>query len=322
MGWVPTFEIPTRLFIALLIPLFVALYIWAMKRRGRGGMRFTNTSMLGAVVKPQRQWRRHVAVALSMLSLAALTIAFAKPFAEAKVPVERATVVVAIDVSQSMGATDVDPNRLDAAKQGAKEFIDAMPQGYNVAIVSMSNNPALRFQPGPDRGAAKRVIDTLQLQDGTAIGESIALGIDALRQAPGADAKDPNAVAPGAIVLLSDGESNSGRPALQGADLAKEVGVPVHTIAYGTPTGFVDLDGERHQVAVNAEQLKQVAEITGGTAYRAESAGQLKDVYGRIGSEVGYREEETEVTAQYVGWSFGFAVAASLAAISLAVRWP
>lgn len=318
----PSFELPYRLFILLLLPVLITLYILAMRRRGRGGMRFTNTSMLAAVMKPQRQWRRHVAVALSLLSFTALSIAFAKPFAEGRVPVERATIVVVVDTSQSMGATDIEPDRLTAAKEGAKTFIDEIPPNFNVAVVEMSGNPGLRFQPGTDRAAAKNVIDSLEMRDGTAIGESIAIGIQALKNAPGGEEDNPDDVAPGAIVLLSDGESNIGRPALQGAQLAKDAEVPVHTIAYGTATGFVDLDGQRFQVAVDEEQLKGVADTSGGDFYEAESAGKLKDVYSKIGSEVGYRTEETEVTATYVGWSFGFALAATLAAISLAVRWP
>lgn len=323
MGWFPTFELPGRLLWLLVIPLLVTLYILAMRRRGRQGMRFTNTSMLAAVMRPQKQWRRHLAVALSMLSLAALTIAFAKPSAEAKVPVERATVVVVIDTSQSMGATDVEPNRLDAAKAGAIDFVESMPPNMNVAVVEMAGNSGTRFAPSPDRAGATRVIDALDLKDGTAVGEAIALSLDALRRVPGGDeGEQAEEIAPGAIVLLSDGESNSGRPALQGADLAKEAGIPVHTIAYGTQTGFVDLDGERHQVAVNKEELEQVAQTTEGKSYEAADAKQLGSVFDQIGSEVGHRTEEVEVTAQYVGWSFGFAVLAALAAISLAVRWP
>lgn len=322
MGWFPTFELPGRLLWLLVIPLLVTLYIIAMRRRGRRGMRFTNTSMLAAVMRPQKQWRRHLAVALSMLSLAALTIAFAKPSAEARVPVERATVVVVIDTSQSMGATDVEPNRLDAAKTAATDFVESMPPNMNVAVVEMAGNSGIRFSADTDRAAATRVIDALKLKDGTAVGEAIALGLDALRRVPGGDGEQSEDIAPGAIVLLSDGESNSGRPALQGADLAKEAGVPVHTIAYGTQTGFVDLDGERHQVAVNKEELEQVAQTTEGKSYEAVDAKQLDAVFDEIGSEVGHRTEEVEVTAQYVGWGFGFAVLAALAAISLAVRWP
>lgn len=317
----PTFELPGRLLLLLLVPVFIALYILAMRRRGRLGMRFTNTSMLAAVVRPQSQWRRHLAVALSMLSLVALTVAFAKPSAEAKVPRERATVVLVIDVSQSMAATDVDPNRLDAAKTAAQGFVDDVPQGYNIAVVAMSGNAGIRLQPNGDKAAVKQAISSLRLEDGTAVGESIALGLEALRNAP-EDPAHPDEPAPGAIVMLSDGESTIGRPAVQGADEAKQHQIPVYTIAYGTPTGYVDLDGERHPVPVNKEELAEVAEISGGEAFAASNAKQLASVYGKIGSSVGYETKQTEVTAQYVGYSFAFGLLAALAAISLAVRWP
>lgn len=322
LDWIPnSLEHPERLFWLLLIPLFIALYVLAQRRRGRQGMRFTNTSMLSKVVRSQSQWRRHLAVGLSMLSLAALTIAFTQPMNEARVPRERATVVVVIDVSQSMAATDVDPTRLDAAKESAQAFVEQMPPEYNVALVSMSGSSSIRLPPTTDRTAALQQIDALALEDGTAMGEAIALSLEAIAMAP-EDPNDPENVAPGTIVLLGDGVSNIGRPAVQGAQAARDAEVPIHTIAYGTQTGFVELDGQRYKAAVDEDQMREVAEITEGEMHTAASAGKLDSVYQDIGSEIGYELEETEVTAQYAGWSFGFGLLATLAAVSLAVRWP
>lgn len=312
---------PERLFILLLIPLLVAAYIFASRRKNRRGMRFTNTSMLEVVVPKQSQWRRHVAVGLSILSLVTLTAAFARPKTQIDVPRERATVVVVIDSSLSMQAEDVDPNRLDAAKAAAKEFVLSLPEKYNVSLVSMAGNAQILVPPTLDHRAVERAIDTIQLEESTAIGEGIATALRALKQAP-KDKDDPDAVAPGAIVLLSDGESTAGRAPMQAAAEARDQKVPVYTIAYGTENGYVDLDGKRELVPVNHDQMQQIADLTGGKKFEASSADQLKQVYENIGSEVGYEKADREVTSRFAGYGLAFAVLAALGAISLGARWP
>lgn len=312
---------PERLFILLLIPLLIAAYIFASHRKNRRGMRFTNTSMLEVVVPKQSQWRRHVAVGLSILSLVTLTAAFARPKTQIDVPRERATIVVVIDSSLSMQATDVDPNRLDAAKAGAKEFVLSLPDKYNVSLVSMAGNAQIVVPPTLDHRAVERAIDSIELDESTAIGEGIATALRALKQAP-KDKDNPDAVAPGAIVLLSDGESTAGRAPMQAAAQARDQKVPVYTIAYGTENGYVDLDGKRELVPVNHEQMQQIADVTGGKKFEAASAGELKVVYEDIGSEVGYEKADREVTSRFAGYGLAFAVLAALGAISLGARWP
>ncbi len=310
---------PERLWWLLLVPVLVAVYIFLSRRKNRSGMRFTNTSILGAVVPVQSQWRRHLAVALSLLSLVALTIAWSRPSGVDRVPRERATIVLVLDVSQSMAATDVKPNRLDAAKAEAKKFAASMPAGYNVALVSLSGNPASRMPPTTDRGQVNRAIDALTLQDSTAIGDSINVAMSTLQSAPkGADGSTP----PGAIVLLSDGQNTAGRSPTQEAAEAARAKVPVYTIAYGTDNGYVDLDGKREKVPPDRALLQRIATMTNGQAYTAENAGQLDSVYKNIRSEVGYEEVRKEVTATWAGYGLAFAVVAALAAVSLGARWP
>ncbi|WP_432560553.1 VWA domain-containing protein [Granulicoccus sp. GXG6511] len=319
--WLPNFSEPARLLWLLAIPLLVGLYIWASRKRNKRGMRFTNTGMLGAVVRKQSQWRRHLTVALSLLSLIALTGAWAKPFAQVDVPRERATIVVVLDISQSMQATDVRPDRFSVAKSEASEFVKSLPPKFNVAFVTLSGNPALVIPPTTDRAAVIRGIETRDLQDSTAIGEAIVVALQALSQAP----KPPGSgdePAPGAIVLLTDGQNTVGRPAEQGAQVAAEEKVPVFTIGYGTENGFVDLDGKREPVPVNHAQLERVARETGGEHFRAASPEQLKKVYANIGSSVGVEKAERETTAAWAGWGLGFGALAALCAISLAARWP
>jgi len=312
---------PERLLILLVIPLLVAAYIFATRRKNRRGMRFTNTSMLEVVVPKQSQWRRHLAVALSLLSLITLTAAFARPKTEVDVPRERATVVLVLDASLSMQATDVQPSRLAAAKAAARDFVRQLPEKYNVSVVSMAGSASILVPPTIARNTVENAIASIRLQDSTAIGEGIAAGLRALQQAP-KDPDDPDSVAPGAIVLLTDGFNTAGRAPQQAAADAREAKVPVYTIAYGTENGYVDLDGKREPVPVDHQTMQQVAQLSGGEYFAAASADQLEQVYENIGSEVGYEKAQREVTARFAGYGLALAVLAALGAISLGARWP
>jgi Ca-activated chloride channel family protein len=315
------FLAPDRLLILLVIPLLIGAYIFASRRKNRRGMRFTNTSMLDVVVPKQSQWRRHLAVALSLLSLITLTAAFARPKTQVDVPRERATVVLVIDASLSMQATDVKPSRLDAAKQAAIEFVIALPDKYNVSVVSMAGSTAVLVPPTTAHNTVENAIRSIRLQDSTAIGEGIAAALSALRQAP-KDPDNPNSVAPGAIVLLTDGKNTTGRAPLQAAAEAKAAKVPIYTIAYGTENGYVDLDGKREPVPVDHEAMREIATVTGGRYFPAATAEELKTVYENIGSDVGYEKADREVTARFAGYGLAFAVLAALGAISLGAKWP
>ena len=315
------FLAPDRLLILLIIPALILAYIFASLRKNRRGMRFTNTSMLDVVVPKQSQWRRHLAVALSLLSLITLTAAFARPKTQVDVPRERATVVLVIDASQSMQATDVKPTRLDAAKQAAIDFVNKLPEKYNVSVVSMAGASAVLVPPTTAHNTVENAINSIQLQDSTAIGEGIATALRALQQAP-KDPKNPNSIAPGAIVLLSDGFNTAGRSPQQAAAEARTAKVPIYTIAYGTENGYVDLDGKREPVPVDHQEMKQIAAATNGDYFAAATAEQLKKVYENIGSDVGYEKADREVTARFAGYGLALAVLAALGAISLGAKWP
>ncbi len=316
-----SFLSPDRLLILLVIPLLVAAYIFATRRKNRRGMRFTNTSMLDVVVPKQSQWRRHLAVALSLLSLVTLTAAFAQPSTQVDVPRERATVVIVIDASQSMQATDVAPNRLAAAKAAAIEFVQKIPDKYNVSVVSMAGNSSILVPPTLAHNTVENAINSIQLQDGTAIGEGIYTALRALQQAP-KDPSKPDSVAPGAIVMLTDGSNTAGRAPMQAAAEARTAKVPIYTIAYGTENGYVDLDGKREPVPVDHDLMKQIAASTNGRYFSAATIDELKAVYDNINSEVGYEKAEREVTSRFAGYGLAFAVLAALGAISLGAKWP
>lgn len=315
----PTVRSPGRMWALLAIPVLLALYLLVLSRRNRVAMRFTNTGVLGAVVRPQSQWKRHVAVAMALCSLAAVTFAWARPMGTEKVPRERATIVVGIDDSLSMSATDVSPNRLAAAKTQAKNFINTLPAGFNVAVVTVSGRPRVVMPPSTDRATTQRAIDALSTEDGTAIGDAIKLSLQAVKEAPGASSKDP---APAAVVLMSDGGNTDGSDPIVQANAAKAAKVPVYTIAFGTPTGYVDLDGQRNRVAPDARLLSQVAQRTGARSWQAQSAGDLKQVYKDVHSSVGYEQVKKETTAQWAFYALGFAIVAGLGVVSMATRWP
>ncbi|HSN44212.1 MAG TPA: VWA domain-containing protein [Propionibacteriaceae bacterium] len=315
----PEFMNPGRLIVLLVLPLLVVLYVVLLRLKRNVGIRFTNTGILGAILPKQSRWRRHVAVAMSLCSLIALSLAWARPLGVDKVPRERATIVVVVDVSMSMTAVDVKPNRLDAAKASAREFVKSLPSKYNVSVVSLSASPSVLLPPSTDRFAADRALSTLEPEDGTALGDSIGVALDAVGQAPKGD---DGTVAPGLIVLLSDGQSTTGQSPLQMAGEAKDKSVPVYTIAYGTDTGYVDIDGTRERVPPDAATLESIAAATGAKTFDAESASELNNVYETIGSEVGYEEVRREITARWAMYALAFAVVAALGAVSMAARWP
>jgi Ca-activated chloride channel family protein len=300
------FLAPDRLLILVAIPVLVAAYIFASRRKNRRGMRFTNTSMLAVVIPKQSQWRRHLAVALSLLSLITLTAAFARPKTQINVPRERATVVLVIDASLSMQATDV---------------VRTLPEKFNVSVVSMAGSASILVPPTLAHDTVENAINGIKLQESTAIGEGIATALRALQQAP-KDPKNPNSIAPGAIVLLSDGSNTAGRAPEQAATDAHNAKVPIYTIAYGTENGYVDLDGKRQLVPVDHQLMQAIARISGGQYFTAATAEQLKQVYQNIGSAVGYEKADREVTARFAGYGLAFAVLAALGAISLGAKWP
>lgn len=315
----PEFKTPTRLWVLAVLPVLVLMYLILMRLRGRVSLRFTNTGVLGAVMGSQRRWTRHLAVAMSLCSLVALGLAWAQPLGTEKVPRQRATVVMVVDTSLSMEAKDVEPDRLTAAKTAAQSFIGGLPDSYNVALVALNGQPSIKMPPSTDRGALERALLGLELQDGTAIGDSLALALEAVDQAPVGDDEEP---APAMVVMLSDGANTVGPGPEAAARNAKQAKIPVFTIAFGTENGYVDLDGTREKVPPDVQTMKDVAKMTDGRAVSADSADSLAEAYKEIGSSVGYEEIRKPITAQYAFGALGFAIVAALGAVMMAARWP
>jgi Ca-activated chloride channel family protein len=311
---------PQRLWWLALIPALLLLYagILAWRRAKRGPQ---EPSKLEKILPKQQAWKRHLAVGLALLSLGMLTIAYAEPAGEVEVPRQRATVVLAIDVSISMQAKDIEPDRITAAQASAKEFLNMVPSTFNVALVTFSGAARLDVPPTTDRALVSDAIDNVQLSAYTAIGEGIYESLKAMKLAP-PDPDHPDEKAPGVIVLLSDGSTNIGRKSAPAAKDAKEQGYPIYTIAFGTPDGCVQIGDSCDPSPVDHYELSEIARLSGGKKFEAESAGELREVYKNIAEVVGYTKEQQEITEQFAGFALIFAFLAALALGSLAARWP
>lgn len=314
------FFAPWRLWALMVVPLLIAFYIIGLHLSTRSGIRYTNTGVLAAVLPKQSQWRRHVSVAMALCSLLMIAGAWARPAGVEKVPRERATIVLLLDCSQSMQSTDVTPTRLDAAKAAATDFLNQLPARYNVSVVSLSGSPSSLGVPTTDRQAVQRWIAGIQLQDGTAIGDAITVGLSTIAQAPAASSGDTEA--PALMILLSDGGNTKGSDPLVAAGDAAAKHVPVYTIAFGTENGYVDLDGQRNNVAPDRQLLSEIASQTQAKSMDATSASQLNSVYNTLRTEVGYDDVNKEVTGRWALYSLAFALLATVGAVSMAARWP
>jgi Ca-activated chloride channel family protein len=306
MSWPDAFLAPTRLWGLLLVAALALAYAASALLRRRYTVRFTNLALLESVAPRRPGWRRHLAAAAFLLSIVAMLLAWARPADEVLVPKERATVVLAIDTSLSMEATDVAPSRIAAAQQAALSFIDELPPQINVGLVSFDGVARVRVTPTTDRRPVRTAIETLELGPATAIGEAIFAGLDAIAAAPSStddgDGEEPEPV-PARMVVMTDGKTTVGRPDIDGAAAALEADVPVSTIAFGTDRGTIVIDGEIQPVPVDREPLRLIAERTGGQFFSAESLGELQGVYEDIGSSIGFDTEEQEVTDRFAGYA-------------------
>jgi Ca-activated chloride channel family protein len=313
-----TFLAPGWLWLLLAVAALLVLYVLLQLRRKRYAVRFANLELLGKLAPKRPGWRRHLAFGLLLLALVGLTTAMAKPTKDTRVPRDRATVMMAIDVSLSMRAEDVAPNRLQAAQAAAKEFVALLPPRINLGLVTFSGTANVAVAPTTDRASVLRALDNLELAERTAIGEAVFSCLDALKtfqaQLAGSDSADGSA--PARIVLMSDGTNTWGRSPEQAVGAAKQAEVPVSTIAFGTDEGYIELEGDRVSVPVNHDQLKGIADGTGGSYYAAASAEELSSVYRDLGSQIGYTTERREITTWFVGMGLLFAFAA--AGVSLA----
>ncbi|MCZ2820784.1 VWA domain-containing protein [Modestobacter sp. VKM Ac-2977] len=310
-----TFQSPWWLTALLAVVALVGLYVVLQRRRAKYAARFTNVALLGSLVPKRAGWRRHVAFGLVALGLAALVTSLAQPSTEIRVPRERATVIMAVDVSLSMRATDVEPDRFQAMQLAAEEFVEVLPERINLGLVAFAGTAATLVTPTTDRDEVLTAIDNLELAEATAIGDAIFTSLTAITNYQATLASEGMEAPPARIVLLSDGYSTVGREATQAIDAANAASVPVSTIAFGTDYGTLDINGERVPVPVDRATLEQIAEETDGSYSEAASAEELSEVFEDLGSQIGYTTEPQDISPWFVrgGLLFAFlGVVASL----------
>jgi Ca-activated chloride channel family protein len=288
--------------------LVAAAYVWRQLHRRAYAVRFTNVDLLRTLAPKGLGWRRHAAAGAFLLSLVALSAAMARPAVDAREPLERATVMLAIDVSLSMESSDVAPSRIEAAQVAAKRFVDQLPATFNLGLVAFAKSANVLVSPSKDREAVTQAIDGLQLAEATATGEAVFTCLEAIRTVPADGADGPP---PARIVLLSDGYRTSGRSIEEAATAAAAANVPVSTIAFGTDSGVVDIGGQVQRVPVDRLSLAQLAESTRGFFYEAASESELKRVYEDMGSSIGHRIKPREITHWYAGVALLFAFGAA-----------
>jgi Ca-activated chloride channel homolog len=291
------FLAPGRLWLLLVVVALVVGYVVVQRQRRHYAARFTNLDLLASVAPKRPGWRRHVAAAALLGAMVILVTAWARPTRPERVPRERATVILAIDTSTSMRASDVEPSRLEAAKSAASSFVDGMPERFRIGLVAFNSSANQVVAPTQDHGAVRTAIGRLRLSNYTAIGEAIFTSLDSLQDVPSQTSHRRLAH----IVLMSDGDTNTGRSNESAAQAALTRRVPVTTIAFGTDNGTIGSGIDQYSVPVDRDALRQIAETTKGRFYEAQSADQLSAVYNDIGSSVGFRTEQREATAWFVG---------------------
>ena len=344
-----TFERPFLLLTLLLVPLAVALYVLAERRRMRYAIRFTNVDVLAGVVRG-RIWRQYVPPVLFLLALAALCVGMARPQRTALVAKDRATVILVVDVSRSMEAKDVKPSRIGAATAAVRTFLDKVPDRLQVGLIAFAGDPAVAAPPTTDHSLVREALNTLEWYPsfgGTAIGDALAEAVRIGQEAVGGGNGNLASVTTAAptnrthglvsILLLSDGAQTRGQLLpLEGADRAKAAGIPVYTVALGTPNGTLQFgfqrppqgfpggfgQGRRVPVPPDPDTLRAIANDTGGQFFAARDAKSLQSAYSKLGSRLGRKPGKTEVTYGFLAAAAGLLIAAGLLSAAWSPRLP
>jgi Ca-activated chloride channel homolog len=346
-----SFAQPLFLLTLLVVPLVVGLYLLAERRRARYAVRFTNLDVLAALTARSRPWRRYVAPAIFLLALAALCVGMARPRVTKLVPSQQATVILVVDVSGSMHATDVSPSRLGAAQQAVRVFLDHAPKELRVGLIAFAGEANIAAPPTTDHNLVREADDSLGYYGefgGTAIGDALALAVEIGQQAVGPTRPSSTGTtiafhpsgpqSPVSIVFLSDGHQTRGAlQPLEGAAQAKAAGIPVYTVALGTPHGTLTLRGgfgspfggpgrggfgETIPVPPDPATLRQIAVVTGGKFVEAQNANTLTSSYASLGSRLGRKPGKSEVTNTLVLLAAGLLVGAGLLSALWSPRLP
>ena len=331
-----TFLWPQFLWVLGLVPLLVLAYVWLLHRRKKSAVRYASLGLVKAAMGGGPGWRRHVPPLLLLVGLTALLVAVSRPAAIITLPLQQETIILAMDVSGSMRAEDVQPNRLVASQIAAKAFVGELPRHVRVGVVSFAGTAAVVQAPTHSREDVVAAIDRFQLQRGTAIGSGIVLSLATLFPDAGIDLsqitgqrnmppalgerKEPKPFTPvppgsytsAAIILLTDGQRTTGPDPMDAAKMAAERGVKVYTVGFGTTNGeIIGFEGWSMRVRLDEETLKNVANLTHAEYFYAGSATDLKKVYDTLTSRLVFERKETEITALFAAVGALFAVLAA-----------
>lgn len=302
-----SFREPAFLAGLLLVPVALLLYGATQRRRRAEAAAFASPELMANVVTGAPGWRRHLPAALTLLAVAALVLALARPERTIAQPKRQATVMLVTDVSGSMSATDVQPDRLAAAQRAAKTFVSKVPETFRIGVVTFNQYAELRLPPTSERSEIEPAIDALTADGGTAMGDGLQRGLDAIEGQLRSQRATGDPRAPAAIVLLSDGKNTAGQSSpTDVARRARELRVPIYAVALGTPGGTITLTDpggfdQTIPVPPDPETLKAVAQVTQGRFFDAPNASQLESVYEAIGTRIGYVESRQEVSAAFAG---------------------
>ncbi len=305
-----TFDAPVRLWVLAALGVAAGAVLLVQRRRRAGREQYAEPAMLASVAPHRLGWRRPVTAGVLSLAVVSMALAFARPSVAGEQPRERAVVMVAIDTSTSMLLTDVAPDRITVAKAAAQDFIADLPAEVEVGLVAYNATAELVAAPTSEHDVVAAAVDGLTLTGGTAAGDGLLLSLEAALSAlgPGADAEEPAA----RIVQLADGDSTAGTSLEQAAATVAAARVPVSTIAFGTPDATTVVDGVETPVGADLSALREVAETTGGEAYSAYSAAELREVYDDIGSALVPEPGREDVSDVFAGLGLALLLGAAL----------
>jgi Ca-activated chloride channel family protein len=298
-----SFALPLALLGLLALPVLVALYVLRERRRERFAARWGTPALLPNLVTHSPGLRRHLPVAVLLVALASLVVGVARPHAVVSVPREEATVLLAIDISRSMSATDVLPSRLGAAQIAANDFVDKVPKKFRIGVISFATRAQVAVAPTDDRDLVHAAIASLRPGEGTAIGDAVLLAARLGQRQRGSDGSLP----PTSVLLISDGARDGGRTAPRAAaQRARALRTPVYTILLGTPNGVVQnqLPGgftETIRVPPSPSTLQLIARTSGGQFFTARSDKRLREVYDQLRSRIGHKRVTREITDFFAG---------------------
>jgi Ca-activated chloride channel family protein len=313
-----SFAAPLVLLGLVALPVLASLYMAEQRNRRAAAAAFASPGVQASIAPRRPRWRRHLPLLFVLLAIAALIVAAARPQRTVAVPVERASIMLATDVSGSMTARDIAPNRLEAAKEAARRFVAQVPAKVNVGVMAFNDIASVLQSPTTDRQAVNTAITGMNSSGGTATGNAIDTAVGILNRTPKLNGKRP----PAAIVLISDGASTRGRDPVAAAQDARKLHIPVYTVALGTPNGTITVPSRgggttTQRVPPDPASLREIARASGGAAFTAQTATGLKQVYEKLGSQLGHKKEKREISTVFAGG----AALLLLAGLGMSLGW-